>query len=461
MHMNTNELSTFLDNDQILTDNDSLKNYGQDWTKHFTPNASLVLMPKSTEEVQKIVLWAIKNEVQLVPSGGRTGLSAGAYAINNEVVVSLEKMNQIISFNNIESSVHCQAGVITESLQNFAIEKGLFYPIDFAARGSSQIGGNIATNAGGIKVIRYGLTRDWVKSLTVVTGAGEILNLNNSLVKNASGYDFRHLFIGSEGTLGFITECQMQLSKKPKELKVFLFAVPKLEAIMEIYKNFNSELSIVAFEMFTDVALKYVRKQGHVDSPLETDAPYYVLIEIEENRAPSVDLAMELFEKNMEAGHIVDGTMAQNSQQAKDIWRLREDITEATAEHQPYKNDISVQVSKVPEFMLKMDRILTADYPEFDVVWFGHIGDGNLHINILKPEALSSELFMNKCHEVNKKLFPMIESLRGSVSAEHGVGLVKKPFLHHTRSKTEVELMKSIKKIFDPQGILNSGKIFN
>ena len=457
--MNIDSLKACLSAEQLLTDENSLQLYGKDWTKHFTPNPSAVVFPKTTEEVQKVVKWALEEKVSLVPSGGRTGLSAGAYATNKEVVVSLEKMNKIISFDEVEKSVHCEAGVITEALQKFAADHNLCYPVDFAARGSSQIGGNIATNAGGIKVIRYGLTRNWVKGLTVVTGTGEILKLNKSLVKNASGYDLRHLFIGSEGTLGFITECDLQLARQPKDLKVFLFAAPQLEALMEVYKSFNAQFSLMAFEMFTDVALKYIRKQGHVDSPLETEAPYYILIELEEEDESTLEKAMELFEENMEKGHIVDGTLAQTSQQATDIWRLREDITEATADYTPYKNDVSVRVSKVPEFVIQMDKILKADYPEFDVVWFGHIGDGNLHINILKPKDLSSEEFMKRCHEVDDKLFSMIEELSGSVSAEHGVGLVKKPYLHHTRSSEELAYMKAIKQVFDPYGILNPGKM--
>ncbi len=459
--MNPQEsLKKIFPNDQISFQTQDLQKYGKDWTRHFRPNPSAVVFPKNTSEVQSLVQWAITNKTALVPSGGRTGLSAGAYALNGEVVVSFEKMNQILGFDEIEKSVTCQSGVITETLQSYAKNKNLFYPVDFAARGSSQIGGNIATNAGGIKVIRYGLTRNWVKSLTVVTGTGETLQLNNSLVKNASGYDLRHLFIGSEGTLGFITECEMQLTTPPPPLHVFLFAVPKLEYILEVFKNFSNKTTLSAFEMFSDVALKYIRKQGHVDSPLSTDSPYYLLVEIEENSSNDLDSAMEVFENQMELGHIVDGTLAQNSQQAKDIWRLREDITEATAIGEPYKNDVSVRVSKVTQFMQEMDKILAKDYPEFDVVWFGHIGDGNLHINILKPANLNSEDFIHKCHDVDKKLFAKIESLGGSISAEHGVGLVKRNFLHHTRSSVEIELMKSLKSVFDPFNILNPGKIF-
>ncbi|MCB0356420.1 MAG: FAD-binding oxidoreductase [Bdellovibrionales bacterium] len=459
--MNLEALCNTLKPEQILTEPNQLQLYGKDWTKHFTANPSAILLPKSTLEVQAIVKWAIAEKVSLVPSGGRTGLSAGAYATNKEVVVSLEKMNKIVSFDEVEQSVHCEAGVITESLQKFAESKGLYYPVDFAARGSSQIGGNVATNAGGIKVIRYGLTRDWVKSLVVVTGTGEILNLNKSLVKNASGYDLRHLFIGSEGTLGFITECEMQLTRPPKDLKVFLFAVPELKAIMEVYRSFSSEFKLTAFEMFTDVALKYVQKQGHVNSPLNESAPYYILLEIEEEDSHTLETAIKLFEQNLEQGFITDGTLAQSSQQATDIWRLREDISEATAEYNPYKNDVSVRVSKVPQFIVEMDKILTTDYPEFDVVWFGHIGDGNLHINILKPEKISSSEFMRKCHEVDKKLFHLIEKLEGSVSAEHGVGLVKKPYLHHTRSEVEIHYMKAIKKAFDPFLLMNPGKMLD
>ncbi len=459
--MNLDAISLILGAEKIKTDSSSLKIYGKDWTKHFSPNASAVLFPQTTTDVAEIVKWARLEKVALIPSGGRTGLSAAAFATKGEVIVSLEKMNKILNFDDLDRTVTCQAGVITEDLQKFALEKGFCYPVDFAARGSSHIGGNVATNAGGIKVIKYGLTRNWVTSMTVVTGRGKVMKFNKSLVKNATGYDFRHLMIGSEGTLGFVTEVTIALARQPKDPQVFLFALKDLESVMNIFKAFRAKIDLIAFEMFTSVALKYIHLAGHVKSPLETDSDYYVVLEIEKDTEEKLQLAMEIFEDCMQKGWITDGTLAQNSQQAKDIWRLREDITESTSSHQPYKNDVSVRISKVPEFLQEMDAILKKDYSTFEVVWFGHIGDGNLHINILKPKDYSSEDFMEKCKAVDKKLFAMIEKHEGSISAEHGVGLVKKSYLKHTRSTEEVQLMREIKKVFDPDGILNPGKIFD
>lgn len=450
-----------LDPNQIKTDADSFETYGKDWTKHIEAKPKAILFPKTTDDVVKIVNWARTNKISLVPSGGRTGLSGAAIASNGEVVVSFDKMNNILDFNTMDQTVSVEPGVITETLQNFAKEKGLLFPVDFASRGSSQIGGNIATNAGGINVVRYGLIRNWVASLEVVTGEGKVLNLNKSLIKNASGYDLRQLFIGSEGTLGFITKAEVLFSRPAENPAVFLFAVPELSGVMNLYHSYKSEFPLLAFEMFTDVAMKYVLKHTGLSRPLEGEAPYYVIIELENQSESQMEKAMEIFEASLEKGWLNDGTISQSAQQSTDIWRLREDITEATSAWSPYKNDVSVRISKVPEFLDSVDRVLKKEYPSFETVWFGHIGDGNLHINILKPDNLSSEEFVANCHKVDKILFEIIESFGGSVSAEHGVGLTKKPYLHHTKSPEEIVYMRSIKKVFDPDGIMNPGKIFD
>lgn len=443
----------------VLTDSASLETYGKDWTKHIKPNPSAIVFPQKTDQVVELVRWARQQKVSLVPSGGRTGLSGAAIACNGEVVVSFEKMNKILNFDPVNETVHCQAGVITEHLQQYASQQGKFYPVDFAARGSSQIGGNVATNAGGIKVVRYGLTRDWVASLKVVTGSGEVLDLNNSLVKNASGYDLRHLYIGSEGTLGFITEVTVKVTRPPKNLTVFVFGVPELTSVMKIFETYKSALPITAFEMFTDVALKYVQKSTGLAAPFDTPSQFYVLVEVECEAEATLEKAMELFETCMENGWVEDGAVSQSSQQATDFWRLREDISEATSPYEPYKNDISVQISKVPAFLTEMDGILKKEYPNIEVVWFGHIGDGNLHINMLKPADMDSKQFVSQCEKANQTLFAMIEKHHGSVSAEHGVGLTKKPYLHHTRSEVEIQIMRQIKQVFDPDNIINPGKI--
>ncbi|GIL16919.1 MAG: FAD-binding oxidoreductase [Oligoflexia bacterium] len=446
---------------RIKADAESLKYYGRDWTTYYDINASAIVFPETTHEVQSLVKWARQHKIALVPSGGRTGLSGAACAINGEVVVSLEKMNSILDFNPVDQTVTLQGGVITETLQKFALTKGLYYPVDFAARGSSQIGGNIATNAGGIKVVRYGLTRDWVVGLKVVTGTGEILELNKGLIKNATGYDLRHLFIGSEGTLGFITEATVQLSPPPPDLKVFILGLANLDSVMNIFSLYSKETVLTAFEMFSEKALQKVVASTGLPRAFETACEYYVLIEFECKDQGDEDRAMKAFEDGMEKGWILDGSLAQSEVQAKTFWRYREDISESLSKFSPYKNDISVSISKVPKLMQDLDSVLKKAYPTWEVVWFGHVGDGNLHINILRPDGMTKEAFVSECRKVDLMVFDAVQKQDGSISAEHGVGLSKKSFLHFTRSQAEIQLMKQIKTVFDPDGIMNPGKIFD
>lgn len=458
--MSTDLNINFLKPDQIKTDSESLKYYGKDWTTYFDISARAILFPQSITDVQNIVKWARQNKISLVPSGGRTGLSGAAVAKKNEVVVSFEKMNRILSFNDLDQVVTVEAGVITESLQQFAIEKKLYYPVDFAARGSSQIGGNIATNAGGIKVVRYGLTRDWVVGLKVVTGTGEILNLNKSLVKNATGYDLRHLFIGSEGTLGFIVEAQIKLTTPPPPLQVLILGAEKLDSIMQIFSHFKKLCTLTAFEMFSEKALAKVIASTGLARPFSSSANFYVLAEVEIKSEQEQNAVFEVFEKCLEMGLVSDGAISQSEAQSKNFWRLREDISESLAKYSPYKNDISVTISKVPSFMTDLEKILEQSYPNWEVIWFGHIGDGNLHINILRPDNMSKEQFVKECQQVDNLVFTAVKNHDGSISAEHGVGLTKKPFLSYTRSVAEIEIMKSIKQIFDPDNIINPDKVF-
>jgi len=394
------QLGAIVGADKVKTDADSLETFGKDWTKIYPPKPSVIVFPKTTEQVQAIVKLANEHQISLVPSGGRTGLSAGAVAANGEVVVAFDYMNQISDFNAIDKTVRCGAGVITEQLQTYAEDQGLFYPVDFASAGSSQIGGNIGTNAGGIKVIRYGMTRDWVAGLTVVTGKGDVLELNKDLVKNNTGYDMRQLFIGGEGTLGFITEATMRLTRPAKNLTVLVLGVPEFEAIMSVLNTFQTNIDLTAFEFFSDKAMRKVVARGDVPAPFETEAEYYALLEFEAETDGHLDQAMSLFEKCMEEGWVLDGVISQSETQAANLWRLREDISETISEWTPYKNDISVVVSKVPLFLREIEEVVTREYPDFEIIWFGHIGDGNLHLNILKPEDLAKEEFFEKCAKV-------------------------------------------------------------
>jgi FAD/FMN-containing dehydrogenase len=453
-------LRAFIEPAHVRVDAESCLNYGRDWTRLYAPNPLAVVLPGTVEQVRQLVRYANEHRLALVPSGGRTGLSGAAVACRGEIVVSLDRLNRILDFDPVDRSVTCQAGVVTETLQNFARDHGLSYPVDFAARGSSQIGGNIATNAGGIKVIRYGLTRDWVTGLKVVTGRGDLLDLNRGLIKNASGYDLRHLFIGSEGTLGIIVEATLQLTRPLREPSVMVLGVSDLEGIMAIYGAFRGPLELSAFEFFSELALRHVLKKG-LHRPFETATPYYVLIEFENPEQARTDAALALFEQCAEQGWLADGVISQSEAQAKELWRLREDISESISEHQPYKNDVSVRISRVPALLAEMDELLAREYPDFEVLWYGHIGDGNLHINILKPADLEPATFARQCGAVSEHLFDILRRHGGSISAEHGVGLTKKPYLHYTRDETEIGYLRTIKQAFDPNRIMNPGKIFD
>ena len=449
------------DDSQIKTDSESLEHWGKDWTKHFAPAASAIVFPKSTEQVQAIVLLANAHHVVLTPSGGRTGLSAGAVAADGEIVVSMDKMNEIGQFYPADRLVEIEAGVVTEQLQQFAESKDLYYPVDFASAGSSQIGGNIGTNAGGIKVIRYGMTRQWIMGLTVVTGKGDILHLNRGMVKNATGYDLRQLFIGSEGTLGLVTHAQIKLERQPQDLNVMVLGMDSFSDVMNVLSAFQAQIDLTAFEFFDDVAVDKLMAHGQVQEPFESRTKFYTLLEFEAPYEPIMDKAMAIFEHCMEQGWVVDGVMSQSLSQAAELWKLREYISETISVFTPYKNDVSVLISHVPAFIEEIDAIVSHNYPDFEVCWFGHIGDGNLHLNILKPENMTKDDFFTECQVVNKYVFDTVQKYGGSVSAEHGVGMTKKHYLHYSRSETEIDYLRAVKKVFDPNNIMNRGKIFD
>ncbi len=458
MSLELRGLKDILSPEQISENPQDLLKYGNDWLKQWDGKASLVLFPKKSQELVQIVDWARKHKYQLIPSGGRTGLSGGTTAIKKEVVISFDKMNRILDFEPLEQTVCVEAGCITQTLQEFAQSKGLYFPISFAAQGSSQIGGNIATNAGGVHVLRYGTMRNRVLGLEVVTGSGELLNLGRGLIKNAVGYDLKDLFIGSEGTLAFVTKAVLSLVAPPDKPQVFLMALEKSENMLILFKEFKEKIQPLAFEFWTDQALKYVLSHGDLKFPLSHRCPFYILVEIEERDA---EKAFGIFEKAFEKELVRDGALSQNSTQAENLWKLRENISEAISSFYPYKNDICVRASKMTDFLKDLDKLFKEYYPEFKQVVFGHLGDGNLHINILKPEKWEREKFIQSCENLNEILFNLIQQYEGTISAEHGVGLLKKPYLQYSCSKEELAIMKSLKKIFDPDNILNPGKIFD
>ena len=446
---------------RIETDASERQRFGQDWTRFYQPNPLAIVFPKTIDDVQRLVRFAIQNHLSIVPSGGRTGLSGGAVATNGEIVLAMDAMNAILSFDSVDRIVNVQAGVLTETIQTYAEQHGLFYPVDFASAGSNQIGGNIATNAGGINVIRYGMTREWVVGLKVVTGTGEILELNHGLTKNNTGYDLRHLLIGSEGTLGIICEASLRLTTRPKTSAVLVLGIPELNALMKVLARFQETLTLSAFEFFSELALSEVIEHHSIKRPFSEVTPYYALIECENSSAEAEQEILSAFEDCLEGHLALDGCMSQSRAQAESLWQCRELISETISRYLPYKNDISVKVSQVPLFLADVDALITAEYPEFKIVWFGHIGDGNVHLNILKPEDWSIDAFKSKCDQVSPRIFELVSKYQGSVSAEHGIGLLKKAFLQYSRSPLEIDIMRSIRHAFDPHGILNPGKIFD
>jgi len=442
-----------------------LESHGQDWTRVYTPNPAAVAFPRSTDDVSKLLKLCNEHGLAVVPSGGRTGLAAGAVATQGELVVSLDKMNHIGEVSKLSRTVRVQGGAVTAAVHEHCEKDGLTWPVNFASAGSSQIGGNIATNAGGVRVVRYGLTRQWVLGLQVVLMSGEVLELNGDLEKNNTGIDLRQLFIGSEGTLGIVTEATLQLAPVPQATAVAFLGAENLSAVLGVFEAARRQpnLTIQAFEYLDSDCLDVVLRHGGGARPVDSECPSYVLVEVEaetEDKAQA-DLAAWL-EACFEEELILDGVVAQSSKDAVALWHLREGISESlTREAFLYKYDVAVPVVKMAEFEKGLGELAREKCKGYPVYLFGHVGDGNLHLNVLKPEGVSKEDFLDTCRNAEPAIFDLIRSYQGSVSAEHGIGLLKKKALPYSRTPTELDLFRGMKRIFDPKGLMNPGKILD
>ena len=446
--------------DFLSTDPGDLATYGRDWTRVLEPAPVAVALPRSTAEVSRLLRLCAEHHVPVVPSGGRTGLAAGAVAARGELVLSLARMRRMDPVDVLGSTVRVQAGAVTEAVHQHAAEHGLTWPVDFASKGSSQVGGNIATNAGGVKVIRYGLTRHWVLGLEVVLASGDVLELGGALEKNNTGLDLRQLFIGSEGTLGVITEATLKLTRPPEKLDVFLFAVPDLAAVLALFREARrGPFVIMAYEFFTEACLARVRRHRSVVTPLSAPSDYYVLLEVERGEPDALEAwVTSLFER----GLVADGTLAQHARQAAELWTLREGISESlSATGLPHKNDIALPIHALEGFCAELEAFFEREYPGWEIALFGHIGDGNLHVNVMKPDDLDRGEFLKKTKAADHAIFALVQRYRGSISAEHGIGLLKKDYLGYSRSAEEIALMRGIKRVLDPANLLNPGKVLD
>jgi FAD/FMN-containing dehydrogenase len=445
--------------DFLSLDASDCAEYGRDWTRIYLPAPSAIAFPRTTEEVAQLLRLCSAERVPVVPSGGRTGLAGGAVAARGELVVSLSRMRRMDPVDEAGMTVRVQAGAVTEAVHRHAAEHGLTWPVDFASKGSSQVGGNIATNAGGVRVIRYGLTRHWVLGIDVVLANGNVLRLNGALEKNNTGTDLRQLFIGSEGTLGIITEATLKLTRLPARADVMLFSVADLAAVLRLFRAARrGRFTLAAFEFFTDRCLARVLAHRKLRSPL-APATHYVLVEAE-NADPAEIEAWTA--ERIETEEVLDGTIAQSAQQAAELWALREGISESlSATGFPHKNDVALPIARLEDFCAELEAVFTREYPGWEICLFGHIGDGNLHVNVMKPETIDREAFLARTKAADHDLFTLVKKHAGSISAEHGIGLLKKPYLEYSRSADEIATLRAVKQALDPLNILNPGKILD
>lgn len=435
-----------------LTEEDKL-HYGQDWTQAGRPNPCAILFPRDKDEVAAMVRLCAQHKIAVVPSGGRTGLSGGACALHGEAVLSLSRMTRIGEVDVVSRTVYVEAGAITEAVHEATKPHGLTWPVDFASKGSSTVGGNISTNAGGINVIKYGNARHWVLGLEVVLASGELLRLNGKLEKNNSGPDLKELFIGSEGILGIVVGAELKLTALAKDKQTVLLGVNDLAAVTRIFRAGRmSGATFSGFEFFTQACMDVVLEFRAEPFPLTQKAPWYLLVEWEGDGA--------WFEPVMEDPGFVDGRQAQSSEEAKLLWSFRERIAESVGlKGHNNKNDISVAVDQVPRFLETFGERLPARFPQAQYYLYGHLGDGNLHLNTLPKDGVDAQTWAALLDELNLAVAEITRDFHGSISGEHGVGLIKKPYLHFTLSEGEIELIRKLKSVFDPQGLLNPGKV--
>ncbi len=454
------ELASHLPPSRFTRDVGECEYFAQDWSRTLTPFASAVVFPQNTDEVSKVLSLAHRHRIPVVPSGGRTGLSGGAVATRGEVVLSTVKMSRIGEVHAGSLTIRVEAGAITQSVHEHCSALGLTWPVDFASKGSSTVGGNIATNAGGIRVIRYGNTRNWVLGLTVVSMDGTIHRFNRDLEKNNTGYDFRQLLTGSEGTLGVITEATLKLCPLPKSTSLFFFALEDFKQLLALFDYARSRFpGLSAFECLDHASLSEVLAHSGEPLPLGTPGKVYALMELE--NTPDTE-SEEGLAGIFENGLALDGIMARNESEKKRLWHYREGVAEAILTgHRVHQEDVSVPVRTLGAFYTEIQERYASTLPGFQVFFFGHIGDGNLHIFIRKPETMSTDRFRETAEESDFLLFRTLQKYDGSISAEHGIGLLKKHAIGFSRSQAEIELMRGIKQGFDPFGLLNPGKIFD
>lgn len=429
--------------------------------------AALVLRPGSTDEVARIVSACAAAKVPIVPQGGNTGLCGGAspHEDASEVIVSMGRMNKVRGLDPVNFTITVDAGCVLADIQKVALEHDCIFPLSLAAEGSCQIGGNLATNAGGINVLRYGNTRDLVLGLEVILPDGRIWNGLRALGKDNTGYALRHLFVGAEGTLGIITGAVLKLFPRPKETATALCALRDLDSVTTLLSQARamSGDSVTAFELIPRIGLEMcARHIAGVSDPFGARHDWYVLVEFSTSRPDSGLRGTfdKLLETTFESGLVTDAVIAESLDQAKSLWRIRESLPEAQKhEGGSIKHDVSVPVSLVPKFIAEAAKAVTAQFPGCRPVPFGHVGDGNVHFNVSQPIGQDKAAYLGQWEAMNRVVHDMVVAMNGSISAEHGIGLLKVAEMKHYKDAVELDLMRKLKHAFDPANLMNPGKV--
>ncbi len=439
-----------------------------DWRRKWTGHARAVVQPDTATDVAAVMAWCHAQRVPVVPQGGNTGLSGGATptGAGDAVVVSLARLNRVRRIDAANNTIEVEAGVTLQQVQDAAREAGRLFPLSLAAQGTCTIGGNLATNAGGVQVLRYGNARELCLGLEVATPQGELWNGLRGLRKDNTGYDLRDLYIGSEGTLGVITAATLKLFPLPAAQVAAFIAVPSPEAAVELLALAQSHLGacLTAFELMSDLCIRLVEK--HVDAarlPLGERSPWYVLLESSDSRSQEdASSAVEaLLEQALAREMATDAALASNLSQFRALWALREDISESQgAEGKTIKHDIALPISGIASFVTEGAAVIANEFPGVRLVVFGHLGDGNLHYNISPPEgSKGDDAFLALEAPINQRIHDLVARDGGSISAEHGLGVLRRDEASRYRGSVEDRLMRAVKAALDPLGLMNPGKL--
>lgn len=448
----------------VLTNADDVAPYLTDWRGRYTGSALAIVRPGSTPEVAEVVRLCAQAGIAVVPQGGNTGLCGGSIPRGGEVVVSLTRLNRVRAIDTANNTIIAEAGCALAAVQEAAAAAGRLFPLSLAAEGTATIGGNLSTNAGGVQVLRYGNARELCLGLEVVLPDGRIWNGLRGLRKDNTGYDMKHLFIGAEGTLGLITAAVLKLFSPPRQVATAWTSVATPEAAVALLTRLREKIGgrITAFELVGRPALDLVLKNiPDSRDPLPAPSPWQVLIELSDTMESNLDEALAgVLADAVAASEAGDAVIAQSEAQAQALWSLRENISEAQKiEGVSIKHDISLPVSRIAEFIARSDATLTAAFPGVRIVCFGHLGDGNLHYNQSKPQAQDNAAFIAQTDAVNRLVHDLVAELGGSISAEHGLGQLKREEILRYKSEVEMNMMRAVKKALDPRGLMNPGKV--